>query len=89
MPGRIGLAVAGQGSSADGTFEVPSAFVNGSGASDYFLATAWQPTPMVFHPVSRAVNRNEFEDPTAIEAIALPAPEPARPVQASLFGPGA
>lgn len=48
-----------------------------------------QPTPMVFHPVSRAVNRNEFEDPTAIEAIALPAPEPARPVQASLFGPGA
>jgi putative SOS response-associated peptidase YedK len=48
-----------------------------------------QPTPMVFHPVSRAVNRNEFEDPTAIEAIALPAPEPARPVQGLLFGPEA
>lgn len=47
-----------------------------------------QPTPMVFHPVSRAVNRNEFEDPTAIEAIALPPAEPARPVQATLFGPG-
>ena len=51
--------------------------------------------PMVAYPVSREVNRNDFEDPRAIDAIELPldpraAPEPvaaAAPVQGSLFGP--
>ena len=43
----------------------------------------------VFHPVTREVNRNEFEDPRAVdpvEQITAPEARPA-PVQASLFGP--